>query len=93
MLKKLFLAVVVVSLVIGGIVYTKLDQFTAMGEATENMAIPPETVTATVVSEDEWEQVVRATGSVQAVQGVTVSAEIGGRVVDVMSQSETAYLI
>ncbi|MCP5418637.1 MAG: efflux RND transporter periplasmic adaptor subunit [Chromatiaceae bacterium] len=87
MLKKLFFAVVVVSLVIGGIVYTKLGQFTAMGEATENMVIPPETVTATVVSEDEWEQVVHATGSVQAVQGVTLSAEIGGRVVEIGFES------
>jgi len=87
MLKKLFLAVVVVSLVIGGIVYTKLGQFTAMGEATENMVMPPETVTATVVSEEEWEQLVRATGSVQAVQGVTVSAEIGGRVAEISFES------
>ncbi len=87
MLKKLFLAVVVVSLVIGGIVYTKLGQFAAMGEATENMVMPPETVTAAVVSEDEWEQVVRATGSVQAVQGVTVSAEIGGRVAEISFES------
>jgi membrane fusion protein (multidrug efflux system) len=87
MLKKLFFAVVVVSLVIGGIVYTKLGQFTAMGEATENMVMPPETVTATIVSEGEWEQVVRATGSVQAVQGVTVSAEIGGRVTEISFES------
>ncbi|MCP3877868.1 MAG: efflux RND transporter periplasmic adaptor subunit [Sulfitobacter sp.] len=87
MLKKLFLTVVVVSLVIGGIVYTKLGQFTAMGEATENMVMPPETVTATIVSEDEWEQVVRATGSVRAVQGVTVSAEIGGRVAEISFKS------
>ena len=68
MLKKLFLAVVVVSLVIGAIVYTKLGQFTAMGKATENMVMPPETVTATLVSDDA-EQVVHATGSVRAVQG------------------------
>lgn len=89
MLKKLFLAVVVVSLVIGGIVYTKLSQFSAMGEATENMVMPPVTVTATVVSEDEWEQAVRATGSVRAVQGVTVSAEIGGRVAEISFESGT----
>lgn len=85
--EKLFLAVVVVSLVIGGIVYTKLGQFTAMGEAAENMVMPPETVTATVVSEDEWEQIVRATGSVRAAQGVTVSAEIGGRVAEISFES------
>lgn len=87
MLKKLFFAVVVLSLVIGGIVYTKLGQFTAMGKATENMVMPPETVTATLVSDDAWEQVVHATGSVRAVQGVTVSAEIGGRVAGISFES------
>lgn len=87
MLKKLFIAVVLVSLVIAGIVYTKLGQFTAMGEAAANMAIPPQTVTATSVSQDQWEQVVRATGSVRAVQGVTVSAEIGGRITRIAFES------
>jgi len=87
MLKKLFIAVVAITLVIGGIVYTKLGQFTAMGESAANMVMPPETVTATAVSEDQWEQVVRATGSVLAVQGVTVSAEIGGRVTQIAFKS------
>lgn len=87
MLKKFFLAIVLVALLIGGIVYTKLGQFTAMGEAGANMMMPPETVTATAVSEGQWEQVVRATGSVLAVQGVTVSAEIGGRVTEIAFES------
>jgi len=86
-LKKFFLAIVLVALLIGGIVYTKLGQFTAMGEAGANMMMPPETVTATAVSEGQWEQVVRATGSVLAVQGVTVSAEIGGRVTEIAFES------
>jgi membrane fusion protein (multidrug efflux system) len=87
MLQKLFLAVVALTLVVGGIVYTKLGQFSAMQDAAANMAPPPETVTATRVSEDQWEQVVRATGSVRAVQGVTVSAEISGRVTRIGFQS------
>ena len=87
MLKKLFFAIVAVGLVVGAIVYTKLGQFTAMGEAAANMVMPPETVTATAVSEDRWEQVVRATGSVRAVQGVTVSAEIGGRITQIAFDS------
>lgn len=87
MLKKLFFAVVLVSLVIGGLVYTKLGQFTAMGEAAASMVMPPTTVTAAKVSEDDWEQLVQATGSVLAVQGVTVSAEIGGRVTEISFES------
>jgi len=80
MLKKLFFALVVVALVVGAIVYAKLGQFTAMGEAAANMALPPETVTALTVSGEQWEQVIATTATVSAVQGVTVSAEVGGRV-------------
>lgn len=87
MLKKLFLAVVAVALVIGAIVYAKLGQFDAMGEAAANMVLPPETVTASTVTESSWEQIIKATGSVQAVQGVTVSAEIGGRVTRIAFES------
>jgi len=90
MLKKLFLAVVLLSLVIGGIVFTKLGQFEVMGEAAANMEMPPETVTASTVNEDQWEQVVRATGSIVAVQGVTVSSEIAGRVTRISFESGTA---
>ncbi|MCP5429469.1 MAG: efflux RND transporter periplasmic adaptor subunit [Chromatiales bacterium] len=80
MLKKLFFALVVVALVVGAIVYAKLGQFTAMGEAAANMVLPPETVTAVTVTGEQWEQVIATTATVSAVQGVTVSAEVGGRV-------------
>ena len=89
MLKKLFFAIALAALVLGGIVYTKLGQFTAMGEAASNMVMPPETVTASAVSEEQWEQLVRSTGSLLAVQGVTVSAEIGGRVTEIRFESGT----
>lgn len=69
MLKKLFFALVVVALVVGAIVYAKLGQFTAMGEAAANMALPPETVTALTVSGEQWEQVIATTATVSAVQG------------------------
>jgi len=81
---------VLLSLVIGGIVFTKLGQFEVMGEAAANMEMPPETVTASTVNEDQWEQVVRATGSIVAVQGVTVSSEIAGRVTRISFESGTA---
>ena len=87
MLKKLLFATFAVALVLGAIVYTKLGQFSAMEEATVSMVLPPETVTASTVSEDQWEQVISATGSVSAVQGVTVSAEIGGRITQIAFES------
>jgi len=50
MLKKLTLAIVGLVLVVGAIVYAKLGQFSAMGDAAASMAMPPETVTAVVAN-------------------------------------------
>lgn len=83
MLKKILLAAVAVSLLIGAITFTKLGQFTAMGEAAQNMVLPPETVTAMLVEDTQWEQTIIATATVTAVQGVKVSAETGGRVTQI----------
>ncbi len=87
MLKKLFLATVGVVLVVGAIAYVKLGQFAAMGEAAAGMVMPPETVTAAAIADARWEQVIAATGTVTAVQGVTVSAEVGGRVTAIAFES------
>lgn len=90
MLKRLFLAATGVALIVGAIVYVKLGQFTAMGEAAASMGLPPETVTAVAVADAQWEQVIAATGTVTAVQGVTVSAEVGGRVILIGFESGAA---
>ena len=87
MLKKIFLTVIGLAAVVGAIVYTKLGQFDAMSEAAEGMQLPAETVTATAVSAAQWEQVISATATVSAVQGVNVSAEVGGRVTEIAFES------
>lgn len=87
MLKKLFFALVAVSILIGSIVYIKLDQFTAMGEAAANMVMPPTVVTAQTINAAEWEELIPATGTVSALQGVTVSAEVGGRITRILFES------
>ncbi|MBE9559322.1 MAG: efflux RND transporter periplasmic adaptor subunit [Proteobacteria bacterium] len=80
MLKKILFAAIAMSLLIGAIIFAKLGQFTAMDEAGQNMVLPPETVTAMLVDDTQWEQTIVATATVTAVQGVNVSAETGGRV-------------
>ena len=80
MLKKILFAAIAMSLLIAAIIFTKLGQFTAMDEAGQNMVLPPETVTAILVNDTQWEQTIVATATVTAVQGVKVSAETGGRV-------------
>jgi len=87
MLKKLLIASIGVAILIGTIVYIKLDQFSAMEEATANMVMPPTVVTAQTVNEAQWEEIIPATGSVSALQGVTVSAEEGGRITQILFES------
>ena len=87
MLKKLIIAFIGVAILIGTIVYIKLDQFSAMEAATANMVMPPTVVTAQTVNEAQWEEIIPATGSVSALQGVMVSAEVGGRITQILFES------
>ena len=42
------------------------------------MLMPAETVTSAVATEEDWEPVLSAVGSISAVQGAVVSSEQGG---------------
>lgn len=87
MFKKLLIAALAVAILVGGIIYAKLGQFAAMGEAASKMVVPPETVTAMQVRPTLWEDKITTTATVTAVQGVVVSAEIGGRVTNIAFES------
>lgn len=88
MLKKLLIAGVGITLLVGAIVFVKLDQFTTMGNAAAQISMPPATVTATTVNQAQWEQFIASTATISAVQGVTVSAEIDGRVTEILFESD-----
>jgi membrane fusion protein (multidrug efflux system) len=81
----LFLAALAgcVLLIAGSLAYIKISQFKAMAAhgAAVAAAMPPTTVTASVVKPDTWGDSLKAPGSLEAVQGVTVSAETAGKVV------------
>lgn len=88
MIKKVVFALVIISLIVGGLAYIKLEQFGEMEAATAKMVFPPSTVTAHTVVHDEWEQSISATGTVSPVQGVLVSAETNGRVSNILFKSD-----
>jgi len=76
MAKRLTLMLVVVALVIAGLGFFKFRQFQAMaGQAYQP---PPEAVTTVVAAREEWPTSISAIGSMAAVQGVTVSADLPG---------------
>jgi membrane fusion protein (multidrug efflux system) len=85
MLKKLILTVIGLTILIGLPTLIKLKQFETMGSAQIQM--PPETVTSDQVRRDRWPNTVIATGSLVAVQGVTVSAELGGKIEEIAFES------
>jgi membrane fusion protein (multidrug efflux system) len=84
MKKRIFIAIaalVVVIAVLGGI---KAMQIRRMIAAKGTFAPPPETVTAAVVQSDAWQTFLTAVGSLDAVQGVIVSAEMPGKIVKIL---------
>lgn len=82
MKKKVFLAFVgllVLVGVLGGIKFLQISRMTANGK----FAPPPATVTTATVESASWESRLTAVGSIEAVQGVTVTAELNGKVVGI----------
>src|SRR5690606_21410347 len=74
-------------LIAGPLFLVKISQFKAMGAAAAAMAMQPTTITATLATEGHWENSFSATGSVAAVQGVTIGAEVPGKIVKIAFQS------
>ena len=75
-----FLAVALIVGVLGGIKSLQIDRMIAHGK---QMVPPPEAVTTAVASLQTWESLLPAVGSLAAVQGVTVTAELTGKVVQI----------
>ncbi|MET0005677.1 MAG: efflux RND transporter periplasmic adaptor subunit [Candidatus Thiodiazotropha sp.] len=85
MLKKLVFTLIGLAILIGVPTLIKLKQFETMGAA--QMEMPPETVTSDQVRSQRWPNTVSATGSLVAVQGVIVSAELGGKIEKIAFES------
>jgi membrane fusion protein (multidrug efflux system) len=85
MLKKLVFTLIGLALLVGIPTVIKLKQFETMGSA--QMEMPPETVTSDQVRSLRWPNTVNATGTLVAVQGVTVTAELGGKVDQIAFES------
>jgi membrane fusion protein (multidrug efflux system) len=83
--KKLGFTLIGLVLLVGVPVAIKMTQFAVMGAAP--MQMPPEVVTAEKARKESWPSTVSATGTMVAVQGVTVGAELGGKIVEIDFES------
>ena len=80
MKKKIFIAfcvLLVIAGVLGGVKFLQINRMIAQGK---EFVPPPATVTTAPVVSMAWEQRLTAVGSLEAVQGVTVTAELSGKI-------------
>jgi membrane fusion protein (multidrug efflux system) len=84
MKKRMFLMLVAVAAFIGAIGAVKVHQIRGAMAQGGSFQPPPEAVTTTIAKRQNWPATVNAIGTVTAVQGVTVSADLPG-IVDKIS--------
>jgi membrane fusion protein, multidrug efflux system len=80
MIKKIIITIVgllVVVGILGGIKGLQIERMIAQGK---QFSPPPEPVTTAVARKETWESLLTAVGSLEAVQGVIVTAELSGKV-------------
>lgn len=80
MTKRMTIMVLVLLVVFGGIFGWKAFVNMKTQEFLSNMKAPPVTVATMVAEQSEWQPYLSATGSLRAVQGVDVTAEVPGTV-------------
>jgi membrane fusion protein, multidrug efflux system len=80
MAKRMILMVVLMTIFITVLGFVKFRQFQAMAGEFAAMQPPPDAVTTIVAAREEWPATLNAIGTVAAVQGVTVSADLPGLV-------------
>lgn len=71
---------VIIIVVIGGI---KAKQIGFMIDSGEAFVQPPETVSESLVEQQTWQNTLSAVGSLEAWQGLTITAELDGRIANI----------
>ncbi len=80
MAKRMILMLVLAGLVVGGLGFVKFKQIQAAMAAGANFKVPPVAVTTVVAKQEKWPSTFNVIGTMAAVQGVTVSADLPGTV-------------
>ena len=90
MMKRMLLMLVVMTVIIAGLGFVKFQQIQTAIAQGASFQPPPEAVTTIVAQQVEWPETLNAIGSVAAVQGVIVSADLSGTVDRVAFESGRA---
>lgn len=86
MVKKSLLTLLILAVILGpilGLFAGKMLSLFAYFEEMQEAGLPPTVVASAVAEKQRWETVVNSVGSLRPVQGVTLSAELGGTLVEI----------
>jgi membrane fusion protein (multidrug efflux system) len=84
MKKRILFAILVLLIVIGVLAGVKAMQIRTMIDHGKKAVLPPETVTTVTARSESWAASLSAVGSLTAVQGVTVAAELPAKIVEIV---------
>ena len=80
MAKRMILMLAVMLALVGGLGFVKFKQVEAAIEQGKNFKIPPTAVTTVVAKKEVWPSSFSVIGTAEAIQGVTVSADLPGTI-------------
>jgi membrane fusion protein (multidrug efflux system) len=87
MLKRMLLMLAVVLVLVAGLGFIKYRQISAAIAMGASYAPPPDAVTTIVAARQNWPSTLDIIGTAQAIQGVTVSADLPGTVAKINFES------
>lgn len=88
-IKTVLLSIAGILLVVGLLAGTKVLQISTLINQKKTATLPPEVVTSFQAKEQQWESLVTSVGSLEAVQGVTITAEVSGKVTNIAFEPGT----
>src|SRR2546427_11870281 len=90
MAKRMILMLAVVITLLAGLGFVKYRQIQAAVAQNGNFQPPPEPVTTIVAQRENWPSTLNIIGTAEAIQGVTVRADLPGTVARINFESGTA---
>jgi membrane fusion protein (multidrug efflux system) len=87
MVKRMLLMLAAVVVLLGGLAFVKYRQVETAVAASKSFAPPPEAVTSIVAKQSSWANTISVIGTMEAVHGVTVSADLPGTVAKINFES------
>ncbi len=90
MVKRMFLMLGVLALLLTGLGFFKFRQIQTAVQAASAFQPPPEAVTSTIAKREQWPATMTVVGTIEAVRGVTISADLPGTVAKINFESGQA---